>query len=121
MPALVLRIVTLGNQQFLQVVNQSYTGLQFGILGSSFQASNGFNLRSSVSPAIERDSLYVRGSNSNMDTDVMPLNCMSPINAEKYIERLTQAVKEYNLAKTIVMRPSSKEDYDAPISQRTIL
>ena len=81
----------------IQIVHQRYSGDEAGFITSS-----GFRFTSSLYPAVDSGlgyyALRLRGSHSYKDNDVVSIDERIPDSAE-YIEKLKEAVKEYNIAK----------------------
>lgn len=101
---LVLRIITVGDTRLIQVVCQSFMCSSFSETGKSWCASNGFVLISSTSPEVRETGYCVRGAYGNSDRRI----CMVPPEyGDKWINALTEAVREYNSSRSLII--SKKE------------
>ena len=102
-PALVLditdHIVNNMLRYHIQITEQKYRGSELYRGSNSFTALNGFTLSSAGCPAGSRHNkgdsennyhMYVRGSYSNSDNEVIIIYSLG------YLEKLKEAVKEYN-------------------------
>lgn len=91
MKRLVLEVLTTKWGKMLRIKEQTHRGDDFnGCKGCVFASTNGFGLLSKVSPSIETDVLYVRGSDASRDNDILVVPSLV------WLTKCAKAVKEYN-------------------------
>lgn len=93
MKRLVLEVLTTKWGKLIRVIGQTHRGVAFAHKTNNlsvFLATGGFNLMSQTSPEYGIDCLFVRGSNSDKDKDVIV------VPSEEWLSRCEEAVKEYN-------------------------
>ena len=89
-----IRVGTLWNKKFLQIIEQTHRWDKFGDNSRVFCASNNFYLESSHTPQVRENyheiKLFVRGIIEECDMDILP------VPSEEWLAKLRVAVKEYN-------------------------
>ena len=62
---------------------------------SEYESSNGFSIISSCNPEIASRALYLRGSSSYYDRDIVQMRFKTEEDAKKYISRAIEALKDW--------------------------
>lgn len=93
-PRIKLRLVKFEKAIAIQVLEQDLRYLSDGPR-PSFEASNGFSIRSDEGPDVCVDTLYLRGDDRSMDLDVETRHFVSNSERDAYVDRMTTALREW--------------------------
>lgn len=80
-----------------------------------FSASNGVYIKSSCSPQMRLDVLYIRGDNEEIDDEVVYVDCGDERKAKILLNRYIEAVREYN--STLPIENKDTDDIEIIIAE----